>query len=188
MKSVVVTIILLIASFSPDSNDRSIEKVKHLATPGVDSAYESAVSVIKEHEGFVGSVYLCPAGQATIGYGHAMRSGDPRSVTEAQADSMLRADLDSCMGYVSRRTKLTGNRLVAIAHFAYCFGGAKLEKSTLLQRILAGKPIDDVILNYVNYKKIISATDSTSEDTCWIQSAYLLKMRKWELDLYLRGI
>ena len=55
---------------------------------------EAGVAFIKEWEGFEAQVYDDVAGYGTIGYGHKVRAGERfGTLTEAQADTLLRADL-----------------------------------------------------------------------------------------------
>jgi lysozyme len=49
------------------------------------------VELLKRHEGFSRTVYLCTAGRQTIGYG---RNLSDVGISEAEADWLLRRDLD----------------------------------------------------------------------------------------------
>ncbi|MBI1234786.1 MAG: glycoside hydrolase family protein [Alphaproteobacteria bacterium] len=61
------------------------------------------VRMVRAHEGLRLSAYLCPAGVWTIGYGHTgpdVRAG--LTITEPQAETFLRLDLDAAGRAVNR--------------------------------------------------------------------------------------
>lgn len=57
---------------------------------------ENGISFLKRHEGFAAHVYN-DVGAPAIGYGHRVQSGEDFSdgITQAQADELLRKDLDT---------------------------------------------------------------------------------------------
>jgi lysozyme len=58
---------------------------------------EIGIDLIKSFEGLQLKKYICPAGKETIGYGHAIKSGEniPNSITEKKAEELLRQDLQT---------------------------------------------------------------------------------------------
>lgn len=136
-------------------------------------SWDSVMHIIKLSESLQLDAYVCPAGYWTVGYGHLITSRDEylmNGIVEAQADSLLRVDLEYCEEFVHKHLKLEGNQLKAISLFCFAFGSAKLYRSTLFKKIKAREPIDDEIMKWckLNGKK----------------SQRLLQARQLELNLY----
>lgn len=74
-------------------------------------AGEKCVAIVKEFEGLRLLPYTCPAGHATIGYGHKMHDGPVTSqdkikmhgFDEADAEALLRGDLSWAENELDRR-------------------------------------------------------------------------------------
>lgn len=102
---------------------------------------QACVENIKHFEGFRSKPYRCPAGVPTIGYGHTdgVRMTDP-AITEAQAEELLRMDLQAFAAGVNRlvRVALTQGQFDALVSFAYNVGLGNLQRSTLLKKLNAG--------------------------------------------------
>lgn len=99
------------------------------------------IALIKHFESFSATVYTCPAGKMTIGYGHLVRKIDRITppITREQADALLRNDLAPVEIYLSAvLPELKHNEGDALASFAFNVGLGAFEKSTLLQKIKAG--------------------------------------------------
>ncbi len=99
---------------------------------------EKAIELIKEFESLRTRAYRCPAGVWTIGWGHTagVKRGD--SITEAEAERLLRADVAD----LGRRLRQTGvalstNREAALLSFAYNVGFDALRRSTLWRKVRA---------------------------------------------------
>lgn len=60
--------------------------MRHITQEGID--------LIKRFEGFSPTVYFCPAGYPTIGYGHVVKKGEDFSggITQGEAEELLRLD------------------------------------------------------------------------------------------------
>lgn len=106
---------------------------------------EKAIELIKEFESLRTRAYRCPAGVWTIGWGHTagVKRGD--SITEAEAEGLLRADV----GGLERRLRQTGvalsaNREAALLSFAYNVGFDAMLRSTLWRKVRAN-PSDTTI-------------------------------------------
>ena len=58
---------------------------------------EEGLNLIKRFEGFISTIYICPAGYPTIGYGHVVLAHEQdqfaAGVTQAEATELLRKDV-----------------------------------------------------------------------------------------------
>jgi len=101
------------------------------------------IKLIKRFEGLKLKPYLCPAGIASIGYGHTylVNINDP-AITEEEADRLLAQDLKLYEKPVSEMVKvpINQNQFDALVSFAFNLGTAALRGSTLLKKLNAGQP------------------------------------------------
>lgn len=134
--------------------------------------YDIVIEYIKSHEGFVDTIYTCPAGVRTIGYGHVLLSSDKFKIpiSKAYGEKLLQKDFDKAFHYARKLTNLKGKKLLAISHFIYCFGSAKFERSTLYKHIKENKPINQQIIKWTKINGV--------------HSKYLLEQRLFELNLF----
>ena len=99
------------------------------------------VSHIKRWEGLRCDAYLCPAKVWTIGYGHTkgVRRGD--NVTPAEAEQLLKEDLQQFEEGVRRMVKVPLNQgqYDALVSFAFNVGLSALSRSALLRYLNQGK-------------------------------------------------
>ena len=99
-------------------------------------------TLIRSLESFSPTIYLCPAGKPTIGYGHVVRGGVDRfsiPLTREQADTLLAEDLAPIEIYLSAIfPSLNQNQFDALASFCFNVGLGAFEKSTLFARLKAG--------------------------------------------------
>ena len=102
------------------------------------------VALIKEFEGCSLKAYLCPAKKATIGYGNTfyangskVKMGD--TITQEQADELLRQTLKGFEAIVSNRIKvpLNQNQFDALVSHTFNTGGS----DTLFKLINEGKDV-----------------------------------------------
>lgn len=125
-----------------------------MATRHINNA---GLSLIKQFEGLELTAYLCPAKIPTIGYGNTnsvIRSDVGRkTITPAQAEALLRADLVRFEKAVERlvTVPLTDNQFAALVSFAFNLGEGNLAKSTLLKRINAKAPIADIERSWMQW-------------------------------------
>ncbi|CAO3358561.1 glycoside hydrolase family protein [Azospirillum palustre] len=100
----------------------------------------AAVALVKHFEGLYLKAYLCPAGVPTIGYGHTDGVRLGQTITEAQADAFLAADLAEAAADVDRYVKvpLTDDQRGALASFVFNLGPGNLASSTLLRKLNVG--------------------------------------------------
>lgn len=97
---------------------------------------QACLDLIKSFEGFSATPYRCPAGVWTIGYGHTSgvnQHSEP--VTEAQAEEILRHELDRFASHVTDLVlvPVTQHQFDALVSFHYNTGA--LAKSTLLVKV-----------------------------------------------------
>lgn len=102
---------------------------------------KNLIALIKQFEGLRLKAYLCPAKVWTIGYGATGKGIGPGLVwTREQAEARLESDAHYFMSEAKRLCpKLSGEKLEAIADFAYNLGSSKLASSTLRKRINSGE-------------------------------------------------
>lgn len=92
-------------------------------------AGDGAINLIKRFEGLSLVPYNCPAGHATIGYGHKLHSGvmteadkvGHTGFSEAEAEAMLKADVTKFEVYVQRQvpSAINQNQFDALVSLAY---------------------------------------------------------------------
>jgi lysozyme len=102
------------------------------------------LALIRSFENFAPKAYRCPAGKWTIGYGHVIRANEAwlmtATLTQAQAEQLLRDDLRPVETYLSRvlpdwaRT----HHFDALASLVFNIGATAFDGSTLLARLKSG--------------------------------------------------
>lgn len=106
-----------------------------LSTEGLD--------LIKRFEGFRGQLYVDVAGFPTIGYGHRVVPPEsfPGGVSQPQAADLLAADVSAAELAVGRLVKvaLTQGQFDALVDFCFNLGAGRLQSSTLLRCLNAGR-------------------------------------------------
>jgi lysozyme len=110
----------------------------HMSQGGLDA-------LLKKFEGCKLKAYRCPANVCTIGYGHTSAAGAPEvvdgmTITQAQADEILKRDLVKFESAVTDlvKVKLTQNQFDVLVDFAYNAGVGNLKSSTILKKVNAG--------------------------------------------------
>lgn len=104
--------------------------MRHITQDGID--------LIKRFEGFSSTVYICPAGYRTIGYGHLVRSGESfNEISETEAEELLCKDVESAERAVLRlvNVPLTDGQFDALVSFTYNLGPGALQCSTLRRKV-----------------------------------------------------
>jgi lysozyme len=102
---------------------------------------DAGFAMTKAFEGLRLTAYQDVAGVWTIGYGHTgadVRAGD--TITEAEAESLLRADLERAVRCVNREVTeaISQSQFDALVDFCFNAGRGSLMKSTLLQKVNLG--------------------------------------------------
>lgn len=104
--------------------------MRHITQDGID--------LIKRFEGFSSTVYICPAGYPTIGYGHLVRSGESfNEISETEAEELLRKDVESAERAVLRlvNVPLTDGQFDALVSFTFNLGSGAFQRSTLRRKV-----------------------------------------------------
>ena len=98
------------------------------------------IELIKHFEGCELEAYKCPAGVWTIGYGHIKGVKEGMTITEHQAEEMLKSELNEYDGYINNlvTAELNQNQFDAMVSWVYNLGGGNLKASTLLKVLNAG--------------------------------------------------
>lgn len=118
---------------------------------------KSGLDLIKQFEGCKLTAYLCPANVPTIGYGSTtgltLADVGKKTIAEAQAETLLRADLVRFEKAVSKlaTVPLSDNQFAALTSFAFNLGEGALAKSTLLKRINAKATIADIERSWMQW-------------------------------------
>ena len=165
-------------AYLPDNLSTKTEEFvkKELIRVEYDKTYQMLVDTLKWHEGYRAYPYRCLAGVLTVGYGHAIQKGQyfDYPMSEEEADSLLRKDLNWAIEYVRSTTNLEHLQLLAIGHFVYALGSGNFQRSTLKKLILNDLSIDKEIVKWVYIKT----------KTGIIRSEHLVGSRRMELQLY----
>ena len=118
---------------------------------------EPALNIIREFEGLRLEAYRCPAGVWTIGYGTTrypgkdggpVRKDDVITVQQAEfylLDALQNLYVPNIFFLIPRSKNWSGNRIAALASFAYNVGLGALEDSTLRQRLNEDENPDTVV-------------------------------------------
>ena len=106
---------------------------------------EEGLNLIKRFEGFSPTIYICPAGYPTIGYGHVVLAHERESfdagITPAQATELLRKDAGIAERAVLRliSVPLTDGQFDALVSFTFNLGAGALQRSTLRRKVNRGE-------------------------------------------------
>lgn len=105
-----------------------------------DDINVNGLNVIKKWEGLYLTAYLCPAGVWTIGWGHTDGVHPGMSITEAQAEAFLIADVQWAESVIERlvTVDLNNNQFSALVSLVFNIGEGNFRGSTALRRINAG--------------------------------------------------
>jgi len=101
---------------------------------------DAGIALTKGFEGLRLTAYRDCGGVLTIGYGHTGPDVvEGMTIDEAQAEALLRADLQSAVDCVNRAVTaaITQNQFDALVDFCFNVGCGSLLKSTLLKKVNA---------------------------------------------------
>ncbi len=100
---------------------------------------ENGLSLIKQFEGFSSTIYRCPAGYHTIGYGHVLKPGEyfDEGIDKQQAEILLHRDVQVAERAVLRliNVPLTDGKFAALVSFVFNLGAGALQRSTLRRKV-----------------------------------------------------
>jgi len=139
---------------------------------------DAGVALTKSFEGLRLKAYKDCAGVLTIGYGHTGTDAvEGMTIDEAQADTLLRNDLQSAVDCVNRAVtaKITQNQFDALVDFCFNVGCGALLNSTLLRKVNAA-----------------DFTDAAAQFGLWVHAggevvAGLVRRRKLEAGMFLEA-
>ena len=102
---------------------------------------DEGLALMKRFEGFSPTIYTCPGGWPTIGYGHVVREGErgrfEGGVSEDEAEELLRRDVGVAERAVLRliAVPLTDGQFDALVSFTFNLGSGALQRSTLRRKV-----------------------------------------------------
>lgn len=103
---------------------------------------DTAIAMLKHFEGLKLEPYYCSAGVLTVGYGHTGPDvHEGVSITEEEAEALLRQDMETFEHAVLRKTKgveLTQNEFDALVVLTYNIGEGNFGESSVLRHLKAG--------------------------------------------------
>ena len=101
---------------------------------------DAGIDLIQEYEGLRLVGYRCPAGKATIGYGHTKTARVGQRISMERSEQLLQADLDTFERCVDRVVfvPLNSNEFSALVSWAFNVGCGAVAKSTLVRKLNAG--------------------------------------------------
>src|SRR5689334_11587575 len=94
---------------------------------------DAGLALIKRFEGFSPTLYICPAGYSTIGYGHVVRPAErscfAKGITSIGGENLLRHDAQVAEAAVLRliRVPLTNGQFDALVSFTFNLGAGALQ-------------------------------------------------------------
>ena len=106
---------------------------------------EAGLDLIRRFEGFSPTIYICPAGYPTIGYGHVVLAHEQdqfaTGITPAQATDLLRKDVRIAERALLRliSVPLTDGQFDALVSFTFNLGAGALQRSTLRRKVNHGE-------------------------------------------------
>lgn len=107
--------------------------MRHITQEGLD--------LIKRFEGFSSTIYICPAGYPTIGYGHLVQNKEKDrfsdGIDQEQGEELLRRDAQVAERAVLRliAVPLTDGQFDALVSFTFNLGSGALQRSTLRRKV-----------------------------------------------------
>jgi len=101
----------------------------------------AGLEIVKRFEGLRLRAYRDPVGIWTIGYGHTRTAHSGMTLTQQQAEDLLRDDLREAERAVSRLViaPLNDNEFAALVSFTFNLGQGNLSASTLLRKLNSGQ-------------------------------------------------
>lgn len=98
---------------------------------------QKGLDLIKKFEGFSDKEYICPAGKATIGYGHVILADEyfKEPISKQEAENLLKKDLEPRQKSLNTfiKVSINQNQFDALISIIYNIGVGNFQKSTLLK-------------------------------------------------------
>lgn len=138
------------------------------------------LATIKQWEGLRLAAYRDVGGVWTIGWGHTATAREGMTISEAEAERLLRADLRQFEAAVDRlvTVPLSDNQFAALVSFAFNVGVGAFGGSTLLRRLNAGE-YDAVPAELARWNKVKGVTVAglanrrAAEAGLWARGAFV---------------
>ena len=141
---------------------------------------DEGVSLIRQWEGVRLEAYRDLGGVWTVGYGHTATAREGMTITEAEAERLLRADLEGFQNAVNDavRVELTPGQFAALVSWTYNIGVTAMRRSTLIKRLNAGDyeavPAELAKWNKVDGRRVAGlANRRAAEAGLWARGAYV---------------
>jgi len=117
-----------------------------------------AVMLVSNVEDFRETAYLCPAGVLTIGYGLTgptvtKSSRTTRKEATGWLKTRLQQEMEFILDAVGKDRVLLDFELAALASFVYNVGRGAFSKSTLLKKLKAQAPADELVNEFKKWDK-----------------------------------
>ena len=102
---------------------------------------QEGLELIKRFEGFSPTIYICPAGYPTIGYGHVVRDDEKQRFAEgidkAEGEDLLCQDVLWAERGVLRLidVPLSDGQFDSLVSFTFNLGTGALQRSTLRRKV-----------------------------------------------------
>ena len=130
--------------------------------------FSEVIENIKKNESFQDSIYLCPGGYKTIGYGHLITELDTFVyLSKKDAETVLKKDFQKAFNCTPEN--ITYKKRLALSHFIFNMGIGRYNRK-VKPLIESGSSIDSVLLEF-----------------CYIKgrkNMNLLRLRNYELKLW----
>lgn len=100
--------------------------------------------------------YVCPAGVLTIGYGHTGKDVQKgMKITPDKAEQLLIKDVQRFVDNVNKQVnvELKQNQFDSLVSLAFNIGNANFNSSTLLKKINANAPIEEITYEFSRWNK-----------------------------------
>ena len=117
---------------------------------------EKGIDFIIREEGEVLTSYRCQAGVWTIGVGHTGKDVKPNMrITKEKSRELLKLDLRHFENVVNKNIKvdLTQDQFDSLVSFSFNVGGVAFADSTLVKKINANAPIEEIEEQFRRWNK-----------------------------------
>jgi lysozyme len=137
---------------------------------------QTGINLIKKFESLSLTSYICPSGKLTIGWGHTQNVKLNQTITEIEAENLLKKDLSSFENTVNYTCKYVNqNQFDALVSFCFNCGSGAFIKSALL-KLIQEDPNNPLIRD--EFMKYVNSNGKTLPG--------LVRRRKAEADLYFK--
>lgn len=178
MKVFIVSLIILFVggNYLYTPNTIGLNPTKHNFI-SKQKLFDEAINYLKKSEGFSNSIYRCPGGKLTIGFGHQVLICSKKIITLKEGEELLTSDFLYFKNYIEKdlnNLKLSENQIIGLSLFTFNVGITNYKKSTLRKMVLAQVKIDKEIIKWCHIKGKVNSS--------------LLKRREFELELYNKNL